>query len=309
MKRLLIGISLVLVVAIVGMGASYQQGQKSLLDIDDNVRASFPGDFAELDDGVISYYDRGPKFGDVVVLVHGLSTPKSVFSNNVDHLVNAGFRVIAYDHYGRGYSDRPEIAYDTDLYTRELQNLLDVLSVNDPVTLVGNSMGAANVISFAAKFPSRVKKLILIAPAGLEPKPPLLPLVTLPGLGEWLAGRSFGSPNPGYGEPLTSSSAVVFADNYMQQFLYKGYAASILSTLRNGVVHERWDDYGAVGRLGIPVFALWGTADTTSPFSGSEKLRELISAVELLPIADAGHSIVYSKAATVNRMLLDILSR
>jgi hypothetical protein len=43
----------------------------------------------------------------------------------------AGFRVLLrYDYYGRGYSDRPDIAYTQDLYVRQLAELLDAVHVS-----------------------------------------------------------------------------------------------------------------------------------------------------------------------------------
>ena len=151
------------------MAGTYFYFQFSLKPLTPEVRATLPGEFIQLEDGVVSYYWKGPEDGDIVVLVHGLSTPKFVWDGNVDALTAAGNRVLVYDHLGRGFSDRPDIVYDGDLYVRELSNLLDGLHVTQPVNLVGYSMGGGNVIGFAARYPERVKKLILIAPAGYIP--------------------------------------------------------------------------------------------------------------------------------------------
>lgn len=308
MKKIAIGILVILSVVVVGLTIDHNLRVNSLLEIDANTRAEFPGEFVSLPDGDVSYYARGPEQGRVVVLVHGFSTPKSAFNNNVEQLITAGYRVIAYDHYGRGYSDRPDIAYDTNLYTRELRNLLDALEVTEPVTLVGYSMGGANVIGYAAKYPQSVKELVLIAPGGLESNPGWRTILSVPGLGEWMADRFLMPSVQPDVETLTELDRAFFA-NYTDQFLYKGYSSALLSTLRNDVVFERWDDYRAVGEAGIPISAIWGTDDETVPFSGSEKLLELIPLTELFPIEGGRHSIVITKAAVVNELLLKILAR
>ena len=111
------------------MAVTYFYFQFSLKELTPEERAKFPGEFVKLEDGVVSYYWKGPENGNIVVLVHGLSTPKFVWDGNVDALVGAGKRVLVYDHLGRGFSDRPDIVYDGELYIRELSNLLEALHV------------------------------------------------------------------------------------------------------------------------------------------------------------------------------------
>ena len=111
----LIGCFALLILFMVG---SYFYFQFNLKELTPEVRAKLPGEFVQLEDGVVSYYWKGPEKGDIVVLVHGLSTPKFVWDGNVDALVAAGKRVLVYDHLGRGFSDRPDIVYDGDLYIR-----------------------------------------------------------------------------------------------------------------------------------------------------------------------------------------------
>jgi pimeloyl-ACP methyl ester carboxylesterase len=50
---------------------------------------------------------------------------------------DSGFRVVRYDYYGRGRSDRVDAAYDQDLFVRQLAGLLDSLRVAGPVDLAG----------------------------------------------------------------------------------------------------------------------------------------------------------------------------
>jgi len=215
-----------------------------------------------------------------------------------------------YDHLGRGFSDRPDVVYDGDLYVRELSNLLDALHVTQPVSLVGYSMGGGNVIGFAARYPERVKKLILIAPAGYVPSyEGLAALIFAPGLGEWLMTML------GKKRMLAEIIEAVEAgkarpdmiEKFEEQFQYRGYLDSILSTMRNYPMYDLSEDYENVGRLGIPTYAIWGTADQVVPFSTSENVKTAIPHVKIFPIAGAGHSVTYAESAKVNKLLIKFL--
>ena len=61
---------------------------------------------------------RSPQKDKIVVLVHGFSSPQFVWDGIAELLVDAGYSVLAYDHFGRGYSERPRIKYDHNLYIR-----------------------------------------------------------------------------------------------------------------------------------------------------------------------------------------------
>ena len=63
------------------------------------------GKFAELKNGNIFYqeFTSNNPIGQIVVLVHGFSTPSIVWKGIVPYLTGAGYDVIAYDHYGRAF--------------------------------------------------------------------------------------------------------------------------------------------------------------------------------------------------------------
>ena len=63
------------------------------------------GKFAELKNGNIFYQTFKPinPIGQTVILVHGFSTPSIVWKGIVPYLTDAGFDVIAYDHYGEDF--------------------------------------------------------------------------------------------------------------------------------------------------------------------------------------------------------------
>ena len=126
------------------------------------------GSFANLSFGKIFYqlYEPENPNGEVIVLVHGFSTPSIVWKGIVPFLLNQGFRVLTYDHYGRGYSSRPKVDYTKEFYISTLNELLNILKINQKIHLIGYSMGGPIVGYFANEYEDRVSSVNFIAPAG-----------------------------------------------------------------------------------------------------------------------------------------------
>ena len=101
--------------------------------------------------------------GKPVVLIHGWPVSHEMWEYQVNALVNAGYRCIAYDRRGFGQSDRPWHSYDYDTLAADLYEVITALDLND-VTLVGFSMGGGEVVRYLGKYgSSRVTKAVLIS--------------------------------------------------------------------------------------------------------------------------------------------------
>ena len=85
------------------------------------IRIPEGGNLADLKNGKLYYRWFYPEKenGEILVLVHGFSTPSVVWEGVLPYLLEEGFKVLVYDHYGRGYSSRPKVKYTKDclLYT------------------------------------------------------------------------------------------------------------------------------------------------------------------------------------------------
>jgi pimeloyl-ACP methyl ester carboxylesterase len=280
-------------------------------NLDQAARASAPGEFIRLSDGMVHYELTGPPSSPAVVLVPGLSVPFSVWDPTFTFLVKAGLRVLRYDLYGRGYSDRPDVPYDQDLMDRQLSELLEALKIQQ-VDLVGLSLGGAISVEFTALHPERVRRLCLIDPAGMPWKLDLQARLTqAPIVGEWimgyLGGKRLVSNLAGYFYGPFEYESLERA--FLEQMEYVGFKRAILSTLRSGIRTGALEAYQQVGQLSQPVMLIWGREDQVVPFDLSRLVRDLIPRAEFHPIDRAAHIPHYQYPEVVNPILLDFLSK
>ncbi len=116
----------------------------------------------------MAWHDSGGK-GPVVVLVHGLASNAGFWRYNVPALTSAGMRVIAVDLPGYGKSAKAYgTPYGMHFYAATLDALLAQLSVSK-AAIAGHSMGGQIAITMFLNGSSRVDRLVLLSPAGIEP--------------------------------------------------------------------------------------------------------------------------------------------
>ncbi len=260
--------------------------------IDEAVRAAAGGSFAVLPQGCTHYELAGPLNGRPVVLVHGFSAPYFIWDITFDRLASAGRRVLRYDLFGRGYSDRPHMRYNLDLFVRQLRTLLDALGMQQ-VDLVGLSMGGIISAAFTTRFPERVRRLALVDPIGTEPMPLslLYKAALLPGVSE-LALSLVGTDSmvEGLARDFFDPEEVErFKGRYRAQMQYRGFKRAIISTLRNGVVNGSPEIYDQLGRLQTPVLLVWGAQDRTLPVAQSAGILKRVPRAQFETIDGAGH--------------------
>lgn len=271
--------------------------------IDDAAREHAPGRFAALSQGVTCYQWVGPARGPVVVAIHGLTTPGQVWTEVAEGLGRIGYRVLVYDLYGRGLSDAAPGAQDAGFFLRQLTDLLDHQKLEQDLTIMGYSMGGAIATAFAARHPERIKRLILLAPAGSgHVESGLARLIRqTPVAGDWLHLALFGrslrhvtGPGP-------------MAGTQLAQLHRQGFAPAVLSSLRGILRDPGAPLHRTIGRADIPVVALWGDSDQVVPLRGMGDLAQWNRNARQEVIAGAGHGMPYTHAAAVVAVLTDVL--
>ena len=282
-------LALLVLAALGAASALYLKKNPEKARLDEAARRAAPGKFVQLADGYTHYDITGPDSGHPVVLVHGFSVPSYIWDSTAVALSRAGYRVIRYDVYGRGWSDRPDVDYDGALFDRQLDGLLDSLHVTEPVHLMGLSFGGFVTGHYVPGHVARVRTLTLVDPvASSSPVPAFMgwPLV---GTWIWQVTRVPGMADNQASDFLHPEHWPDWADRYRPQMQYKGFGRALL---RSGMTSGRtnFDSlYAAVGRSGVPVLLVWGKQDQTVPIAKAEVLQRAIPSLEFLAVDSAGH--------------------
>ena len=261
-------------------------------------RDAAPGQMATLSQGKTYLRWRGPEDGPVAVCVHGLTTPSLVWDRLVDGMVEMGFRVLVYDLYGRGLSDRPRGAQDSDFFVRQLEDVLEAENIAPGFTLLGYSMGGAIAPAYAARHPETLRQLVLIAPGGLgHDLGPATRLMTNLGLfGAWLMqtvyARSFRRDCEA--EVRTHGSVPALAAAQIAQLKDRGFIPAVLSSLRGILDEPLGDVHRAIADTPLPVLAIWGESDEIIPLVGRDLLTAYNPDTVQVTIEGAGHTLPYT---------------
>lgn len=264
------------------------------------------GNVERIEDLDIHFQEFGPADGSAVVFVHGSGPGASGHSNfkgNIQHLVDAGFRVVVPDLPGFGYSSKPvDRDYTTDFFRAALVGLISALNINQ-CALIGNSLGGAISIRSALDHPELITKLVLMAPGGIEE---LDTYMAMPAMAKMIS-------------------------NFVGGALDREGLRNVLKTLVYDPVHvtdelvdERWailqeQPPEVLGRMVIPnmetelsqlqcpVLSFWGVDDELLPASGGQKITRACKPSRHVDVAECGHWVMVEHQRMFNAACLDFL--
>jgi pimeloyl-ACP methyl ester carboxylesterase len=103
--------------------------------------------------------DFGGK-GEPIICVHGLTANSRFWDSVAERLVDS-YRVFAVDLRGRGDSEKPKFGYNIRQHTEDLLQVINELGFGK-VIYIGHSLGALIGVCFAATYPQRLSRLILV---------------------------------------------------------------------------------------------------------------------------------------------------
>ncbi len=253
----------------------------------------------------IHYHETGE--GTPVVFVHGSGPGASGWSNfhdAMDAFAARGYRAIAPDSLGYGYSTKPEDAnYDLAFYVDGLKRFLDALGI-ERCALVGNSMGGAMCVRFALDHPERVEKLILMAPGGMEEREVYM---GMRGIRRMLKAI-FGG-----GELDLPSMKKVFElqvyrpDDVDDSVIEERLKMAKLQPRRVFETSNVPNLEHEISKLACPILVMWGQNDQFCPVSGAVKFAERCQQTRVLTITECGHWVMVEHPELFSRTSCDFL--
>lgn len=261
---------------------------------------------------------------ETIVMLHGNPTWSFFFRNLVLGL-RATHRVIVPDHIGCGLSDKPDDqAYSYTLRRRvdDLAALLDQLGVKGRVTLLMHDWGGMIGMAYAARFPERINRIVLLNTAAFHlPKTKRLPLSL------WLCRRT------PLGELIIRDSALFISllarwavCRPLAQAVREGYLWPYrLPDERTGLYHFVQDiplhaddpGYALVSdvQAALPQFNLkpclicWGDKDFVFDHHFLREWQNILPSAEVHRFADAGHYVLEDAGTRILPLVQDFLTR
>ena len=268
--------------------------------------SAFRAQYRVVDGSRLRLIDSGN--GTPVVLIHGFGASIYGWRYQLVPLVAAGYRVVAFDNRGFGFSDKPAHGYHNAEYAHLVVSLLDSLGIASAV-LVGHSMGGAIAAEVARAHPDRVRGLVLIDAAGFGMRwPGVLKVARWPFVGaiatafrgRWITRRILRST---FADRRRVTEADV--DQYYAPAPDPDYGRALRGVLRE----FRFDTLGG-GRLAsvqTPTLILWGDADRWISISDGTRFAHELPRSEFVVLQRTGHDGAEESPDQVNRLLLDFL--
>lgn len=205
--------------------------------------------------------------GAPVVFVHGLGLDRRRWDGVARAVVDAGYRAITFDLRGFGESEPPAAPYRMDDLVGDLVAVADELA-GDSFHLVGHSLGGMISLSFAVRWPDRLRSLTL---------------------------ASTTAHNGRRASRLARQMAYELEDEEPAQ-AWAWQACEGFSVLEE------------LDRIRCPTLVLHGTEDPLMPLTFGKWLDEGLQDSRFIPLQGAGHSVQIERVDMFGKELVRHLS-
>jgi len=286
-RMLIIGLSVVMALVLgVGVWLYTPDRPRAALEA---AYAAPPSTFLDVMGLRLHVRDTGPRDAPAVILLHGFGASLQAWDAWSADLERTA-RVVRLDLPGFGLTGPdPTGDYSDTRAVLVLAALMDRLGLAR-ADLVGHSMGGRIAWTFAAAYPDRVNRLVLMAPDGfaspgmaygVTPKIPLLARVLPYTLPTALLRASLA---PAYADRAVMTETVI--TRFRDMMLTPGVRAAILARMEQNVL---LDPESSLRRITAPTLLIWGDKDAMIPIANAgDYLRDLPYA-RLVTLPGVGH--------------------
>lgn len=250
--------------------------------------------FARVNGVRIHYQEAGDESAPPILLIHGFISSNLIWSHVLLPLAQAGFRAIAPDLPGYGYSDKPAAArYTIDEQARAVIGLMDCLEIPKAV-IVGASYGGAIAATIALDYPERVEKLILVGAVSNDDakKKFLLRVSALPLIGDlatplflgsrWIVRKRMEDMYRRMGQPV--NERMVASRHHLLETA--NVHRAMIRTARQWNANRIQREAALIRQ---PALLVWGDQDDHIPIENAERLRDTMPDARLFIFRDCGH--------------------
>jgi pimeloyl-ACP methyl ester carboxylesterase len=250
--------------------------------------------------------------GEPLVLIHGLATTREIWGIVVPALARER-RVVTLDVPGFGASAPAGPGFDLALVAERIARGLAAHGVRGPFDLAGHSLGAGVALTLACARPTLVRRLILVAPAGVRPRGRLPASLLAPSIPTLFAARRRLAPltDFGLGRRLLLSLAVAdgstISPTQARLMIEASNGASRIAAAFAAVASA--DLRPLLTQTVAPLGLIWGQRDLTVPARGAGEIRAARPDALLELIPEAGHVPMIERPEAFAAALAGLLER
>lgn len=229
-----------------------------------------------------------------VLLLHGLPSQSYSWGEVMPSLADKGFRAIAPDWIGFGFSAKPDLrdfAYTPDAFITALAEFIKALELERFSLVVQGFLGSVG-LQYALRHPDKIERLaILNTPIATTAKLPWkIQQLGLPLMGDILTQDPLlvdRTLEGGSRYPIQDKDL----DVYRQPFLKSSKAGrSLMATVRNLQMQQSMAEIESGLRdWKQPTAIIWGMADPWLSFTQAQNLANSVKNAELIQLEKAGH--------------------
>jgi pimeloyl-ACP methyl ester carboxylesterase len=260
---------------------------------------------------------EGNADGPPILLLHGIGRSLEDWQPQFSRYRRAGYRVIALDLPGFGFSDRLSSPTTLAGLAQGVVGTLDVIGEARPCHVMGNSMGGAVALQLLTLDPDRVATVVLANSAGFGSEVHLmLRLVATPVIGS-LATRSTTRASARMLERLLYVDRSLVTSERVDRALkiakQPGTGAVLYETSRSlGTfrgIRSTWRNelMSGVSEHPRPTLIVWGDRDRILPAKQIKTAQRFLPHARVHLFEDVGHMPQVERAAEFGELTLDFL--
>lgn len=219
--------------------------------------------------------------GEVLLLLHGSGRGVVDWQQGFAARLARRFRVIGFDNYGFGYSDRGHgLRYGNAHWEQQAIDVLDALGIEKAIVM-GHSAGGVVAATLAADHPDRVRGAVFVGHGMAMDPAQILPF--LPGLGEMQMGRT---------EVFGCTDLEAHCRELKKAYRVAGTRAALLTFIRRQYTIDGlrllWGTYE---QISAPVLQVHGSQDASIPVEAAKTLGRRIADARMVVLNGAPHDV------------------
>ncbi|MBI3271991.1 MAG: alpha/beta fold hydrolase [Planctomycetes bacterium] len=258
----------------------------------------------------VHYLERGS--GPAIVFLHGYGGSAFDWRHQLEPFAAAGFRALALDLKGAGYTSRPpDGRYAVEDQVELVLGFLEALGIQR-AHFVGNSYGGGITLALALLHPERADKLVLLDSMSYRQRFPLFVATMLHPVLARLSAALVPDAlqvryvlHLGYCEPRKIPREVV--REYVHDLRIPGNREALGWMARQLLPADIEERERAIATVRKPTLILWGDHDRIIPIANGERLHRDIRGSRYVVLEKCGHMPNQEKPEVVNPLIVEFL--